>query len=225
MLGQEIHGHHPPAPRHASGPFLLSEGSEPGKSRASRITAIPGSCPQTREAAILMLADSVEASSRTLTGSYARADQKPYRHYYQGYFFRKGRIESELTFKDLHFLSENPAYPDGIFHQRIAYPEAKIKDVTRPTRAGRRPSLRRQDPVLRQKRRAACSPRRGTPWSARCQDAQNRDRPPGNPGDRAAVRQRKLRPWPWRKSICKPRDARSGCGYCPITPLMPGCCS
>ena len=41
--------------------------------------------------------------------------------------FAEGQLdESELTFKDLNYLSENfQRILTGIFHQRIAYPETK----------------------------------------------------------------------------------------------------
>jgi putative nucleotidyltransferase with HDIG domain len=90
----------------------------------------PGPRPQTREAAILMLADAVEASSRTL------ADPTPAR--IRGHIdsiikgiFSEGQLdESELTFKDLHYLSENfQRILTGIFHQRIVYPEVKVSSM------------------------------------------------------------------------------------------------
>ena len=48
--------------------------------------------------------------------------------------FSEGQLdESELTFKDLHFLSENfQRILTGIFHQRIAYPDARIRDAAKP---------------------------------------------------------------------------------------------
>ena len=92
----------------------------------------PGPRPQTKESAILMLADSVEASSRTL------ADPTPARlkthidTIVKGIFSEGQLDESELTFKDLHYLSENfHRILTGIFHQRIAYPEAKLNIASR----------------------------------------------------------------------------------------------
>jgi putative nucleotidyltransferase with HDIG domain len=84
----------------------------------------PGPRPQTKEAAIVMLADAIEASSRTLS------DPTPSR--LRGhidnivkYIFSEGQLdESELTFKDLHSLSEAfHRVLTGIFHQRIEYPD------------------------------------------------------------------------------------------------------
>lgn len=91
-----------------------------------------GPRPQTKEAAILMLADSVEASSRTLSDPTPARIKTHIDTIIKGIFSEGQLDESELTFKDLHFLSENfQRILTGIFHQRIAYPEAKLSDAAR----------------------------------------------------------------------------------------------
>ena len=84
----------------------------------------PGPKPQTREAAVVMLADAIEASSRVL------ADPQPSR--IQGHIeatikriFTEGQLdESPLTLKDLHLLGQTfHRVLTGTFHQRIEYPE------------------------------------------------------------------------------------------------------
>ncbi|MCL6583848.1 MAG: HDIG domain-containing protein [bacterium] len=84
----------------------------------------PGPKPQTKEAGIVMLADVVEAASRTLT------DPSPSR--IQGlilniinHIFTDGQLdECELTLKDLHQIADSfNRILIGIFHQRIAYPD------------------------------------------------------------------------------------------------------
>lgn len=88
----------------------------------------PGPRPQTKEAAILMLADSVEASSRTLTDPTPARIRTHIDTIIKGIFSEGQLDESELTFKDLHYLSENfQRILTGIFHQRIAYPPAKTE--------------------------------------------------------------------------------------------------
>lgn len=88
----------------------------------------PGPRPQSKEAAILMLADSVEASSRTLADPTPARIKNHIDNIIKGIFAEGQLDESELTFKDLHYLSENfQRILTGIFHQRIAYPETKIK--------------------------------------------------------------------------------------------------
>ncbi|NJB67461.1 hypothetical protein GGQ74_001101 [Desulfobaculum xiamenense] len=83
----------------------------------------PGPKPQTKEAGLILLADAIEASSRTLT------DPTPSR--IKGHIesvikriFSDGQLdESELTLKDLHRISEIfHRILTGIFHQRIEYP-------------------------------------------------------------------------------------------------------
>ncbi|MGB5984493.1 MAG: HDIG domain-containing metalloprotein [Desulfobacterales bacterium] len=84
----------------------------------------PGPLPQTREAGLVMLADIVEASSRTL------ANPTPSR--IQGHvqqminkIFSEGQLDNcELTLKDLHKIAKNfIQILNGIHHHRIDYPE------------------------------------------------------------------------------------------------------
>ncbi len=104
----------------------LNLGEKPRESDYSYL----GPRPQTKEAAILMLADSVEASSRTLTDPTPARIKSHIDAIIKGIFSEGQLDESELTFKDLHYLSENfQRILTGIFHQRIAYPDAKIRDV------------------------------------------------------------------------------------------------
>lgn len=93
----------------------------------------PGPKPQSREAAIIMLADAVEASSRTLQ------DPTPsrIRGHIDTIFHRimdDGQLdESELTFKDMHLLAGVfERILNGIFHSRIQYPsEQKEREAGR----------------------------------------------------------------------------------------------
>lgn len=88
----------------------------------------PGPRPQTKEAAIVMLADAVEASSRILTEPTPARIKSHIDTIMKGIFAEGQLDESELTFKDLHHLSENfLRILTGIFHQRIAYPDGKAR--------------------------------------------------------------------------------------------------
>lgn len=83
-----------------------------------------GPKPQSREAALIMLADVVEASSRTLeepTPSRIRAHVEKI---VKG-VFAEGQLDStELTFKDLDKVTDSFVIVlTGIFHKRIEYPE------------------------------------------------------------------------------------------------------
>lgn len=90
----------------------------------------PGPKPQTKEAGLLLLADAIEASSRTLvepTPSRIRGHiEKTIRR-----IFLEGQLdESALTLKDLHQISRVFEHIlAGIFHQRIKYPEQEAKEA------------------------------------------------------------------------------------------------
>ena len=84
----------------------------------------PGPKPQTRETAIVMLADSVEAASRTLS------DPKPSRisNLVQNIIndrFQSGELEDcPLTLKDLALIRESfVQILIGVFHHRVEYPK------------------------------------------------------------------------------------------------------
>ncbi len=88
----------------------------------------PGPKPQTRVAAIVMMADAVEAASRSL------AEPTPARisalvDKIINHIFLDGQIdECELTLKDISEIKERFTYIlTGIFHRRIEYPEVAIK--------------------------------------------------------------------------------------------------
>ena len=82
-----------------------------------------GPKPQTRVAALVMLADAVEAASRVLT------DPTPARiaslvDRIINHIFLEGQLdECELTLKDIHEIKTRFTYIlTGIFHKRIDYP-------------------------------------------------------------------------------------------------------
>ncbi len=89
-----------------------------------------GPRPQTKEAAILMLADSVEASSRTLSDPTPARLKTHIDTIIKGIFAEGQLDESSLTFKDLHKISEQfLRILTGLFHQRIAYPSGNPKEA------------------------------------------------------------------------------------------------
>ncbi len=98
---------------------------EKGQSVNEHDYRYPGPKPQTREAGILMLADSVEAASRTLADtSPARVQQLVQR--ITNNYFRDGQLdECSLTLRDLHAIART--FIDtlsAIRHERVDYPEA-----------------------------------------------------------------------------------------------------
>jgi len=96
-----------------------------------------GPKPQNREAAIVMLADSVEAASRTLKNPSAARIDEFVQEIIEGKF-REGQLnESTLTLRGLMKISiAFRRYLTGVFHSRIEYPDDKEiekKDVKTPS--------------------------------------------------------------------------------------------
>lgn len=89
-----------------------------------------GPKPQTKEAALVMLADVVEASSRTLVDPSPSRLQQHIHTVIKG-FYADGQLdETDLTFRDLEELAESfHRILRGIFHQRIVYPEKQAKNA------------------------------------------------------------------------------------------------
>ncbi|MBI4796727.1 MAG: HDIG domain-containing protein [Deltaproteobacteria bacterium] len=83
----------------------------------------PGPRPQTREAGLVLLADQVEAASKTLTDpTTARIQGMVQKIVNNG--FADGQLDNcELTLRDLHLIAKSfNKILSGIFHQRINYP-------------------------------------------------------------------------------------------------------
>ncbi len=87
----------------------------------------PGPRPQTREAGLVMLADVLEAASRTLGNPTTARIQKLVQDLINN-IFSDGQLDNcELTLKDLHNIARSfNKILTGIHHHRIDYPEKKI---------------------------------------------------------------------------------------------------
>ena len=85
----------------------------------------PGPRPRSKEAAIVMIADTVEASARTLKDRSSEGSREHVHRMIQG-FIRDGQLdESDLSFRDLHLVEEAMAnMVVSIYHARIEYPAA-----------------------------------------------------------------------------------------------------
>ncbi|THB71773.1 MAG: HDIG domain-containing protein [Desulfovibrio sp.] len=98
----------------------------------------PGPKPQTREAGIVMIADQIEASSRTLVEPTPSRVKGHIQNMVRKIFSEGQLDESELTLKDLHNLTETfHRILTGIFHQRIEYPSQSKGSKTK-TKNGER---------------------------------------------------------------------------------------
>ena len=84
----------------------------------------PGPKPQTKEAGIVMLADCVEAASRTLVDPTPDRIQGMVQKLINNIFIDGQLDECELTLKDLHQIAKSfNGILNGIFHHRIDYPD------------------------------------------------------------------------------------------------------
>ncbi|UCG65668.1 MAG: HDIG domain-containing protein [Deltaproteobacteria bacterium] len=88
----------------------------------------PGPRPQTKEVALVLLADEVEAASRTLVDPTPARIQGMVQKIMNGVFSDGQLDECELTLKDLNQIAKSFTKTlSGIFHGRIEYPEPIIK--------------------------------------------------------------------------------------------------
>jgi putative nucleotidyltransferase with HDIG domain len=103
----------------------------------------PGPKPQTREAALVMLADAVEAAARSVPD----LDQVRLRGLVQkiiNNFFRDHQLsECDLTLKDLHKIAAAFIMVlDGIYHHRPEYQEPAVKGQDEKNRTGQHSAIR-----------------------------------------------------------------------------------
>ena len=87
----------------------------------------PGPKPQTREAGLVMLADMVEAASRTLTNPTPSKIRGLVQHLINKAFSDGQLDDCELTLKDLHKIAKSfYNILSGMYHHRIEYPETPL---------------------------------------------------------------------------------------------------
>jgi putative nucleotidyltransferase with HDIG domain len=89
----------------------------------------PGPKPQTKEAGIVMLADAVEAASRTLSDPTPSRIKSLVQRITNSIFLDGQLEECELTLKDLRKIEESfSRILTAIFHQRIDYPASPTSE-------------------------------------------------------------------------------------------------
>jgi putative nucleotidyltransferase with HDIG domain len=92
----------------------------------------PGPKPQTKEASLVMLADMVEAATRSLVEPTQARIQGTVQKIINKAFSDGQLDECELTLKDLHEIAKSfNKTLSGIFHQRVEYPEMNSKSLIR----------------------------------------------------------------------------------------------
>ena len=88
----------------------------------------PGPKPQTKETAIVLLADSVEASSRMLSDPTPARIRGLVQKIINNKFIDGQLDECDLTLRDLHKIAESfVKVLTGVFHVRLEYPEIKTR--------------------------------------------------------------------------------------------------
>ncbi len=92
----------------------------------------PGPKPQTKETAIVLLADSVEASSRMLSDPTPARIRGLVQKIINNKFIDGQLDECDLSLKDLNRISESfVRVLTGVFHTRLEYPEGRSKKERR----------------------------------------------------------------------------------------------
>ena len=97
----------------------------------------PGPKPQSKETAVVLLADSVEASSRSLTDPTPARIRGLVRKTINNKFIDGQLDECNLTFSDLNTISETfVRVLTGTFHTRVSYPEPQESQANRGNQRG-----------------------------------------------------------------------------------------
>ena len=128
------------AKEQAAAPFGGLETAE-GRKAADTVDARKfrhgGPKPQSREAAIIMLADSVEASVRSLSSRDEPAIRAMVARIIEERISDDQFDECDLTLKDIEMIREAfVAQLLGMYHQRVAYPQNKVVELESRRAAG-----------------------------------------------------------------------------------------
>ncbi|MFQ5822725.1 MAG: HD family phosphohydrolase [bacterium] len=102
----------------------------------------PGPKPKTKETGIVMLADGVEAASRTLQDPTVSRIRSMVHAIIQERLADAELNESPLTLRDLNLIQESfVTHLTGIFHGRIEYPEQEKKIFRKSSKKSKKKSL------------------------------------------------------------------------------------
>jgi len=105
-----------------------------------------GPKPQTKESAIVLLADSVEASSRALDNPTPSSIENLVKKIINNKFIDGQLDECDLTLKDMHQIAESfvRALVLGFFHTRLNYPEETANKGNNGSSNGNKGRMRKQ---------------------------------------------------------------------------------
>ena len=89
----------------------------------------PGPIPESKESAIVMLADSVEAAVRSINEPTMTKIEEMINNIIKDKLNSNQLDNCELTFKDLNLIKKSfLRVLKGLYHHRIEYPKEKNKD-------------------------------------------------------------------------------------------------
>jgi len=104
-----------------------------------------GPKPQSREAGLVLLGDVMEASSRTLSYPIPAQIKNLVSERIERVFMDDQLNECDLTFDDLNKIADSITRTlNGIFHQRIDYPEPVIREFNGNKKENKVDTNRRQ---------------------------------------------------------------------------------
>lgn len=104
---------------------------------AERDYRYPGPKPQTREAGVILLADTIEAATRALKDRNPARIEEVVRNMINKNFIDGQLDECELTLKDLHTIANSfVRILMGVYHQRIEYPPDQQEKMAKELGSG-----------------------------------------------------------------------------------------
>lgn len=106
----------------------------------------PGPTPQSKEAAIVMLSDTIEAASRTLEDPSPARIRNMVENLVKEKLMGGQLDESQLNFKDLHLIQKSFVQTlTGSFHNRIKYPDSEKIGEAQENKNGNNNTIERKE--------------------------------------------------------------------------------
>ncbi len=109
--------------------YKLAQQMEPGEELAEEEYRYPGPRPQTKEIAIVSLADTLEAVSRTLDDPSPARIEELVREVVRKRFMDGELDDTDLTMKDAEAISQSFIHVlNALFHTRVNYPKEESRE-------------------------------------------------------------------------------------------------
>jgi putative nucleotidyltransferase with HDIG domain len=108
--------------------YFYDKAKKQGRELDDRDFRYPGPKPQTREGAIILLADAVEATAKSIANKTPEQFRQVVHATIQRFFLDGQLDECELSLKDLNAIQNAfLSVLQGVYHQRIDYPHLKVE--------------------------------------------------------------------------------------------------